>query len=145
MRSAVLAAAFLLSACGSSEDPAKEQPGPAPSAIQQGLTSFAGKGRDRLCLDESARRVAFITYGEGDANCTVQGAVQGANGTATIVPDGDSTCRIDLTTSGDMVRLGAVTAACAYYCGPTSSFAGAEFRRTNRLEPVTDVAGDPLC
>ena len=114
-------------------------------APERALTIFAGAGRNRLCLDEGAGRAAFITYGEGDANCTVQGAVQQTAGTSVLVPDGDTTCRIDLTLSGDMVRLGQASAACAYYCGPRSSFAGAEFRRSVTQQPVADHAGDPLC
>jgi hypothetical protein len=97
-----------------------------------------------LCLAQSGG-AAFITYGEGDANCSVKGQIEGAGERLTLVPEGDTTCRIELNRSGDSVRLGAVGAACAYYCGPKASFEGKSFKRKDNAEPVTDLAGDPLC
>ena len=146
MRIAHLAAAFLLTGCGRGDQPAAaEQSTEAQARAATTLATYAGEGRNRLCLDERAGRAAFITYGQGDTNCTVQASVQRAGSAATLIPDGDETCRIELTTAGGTLRLGPASPACAYYCGPSASFANAEFRRTPQPQPVTDVAGDPLC
>ena len=146
MRNTVIAAALLLSACGRADEAPKEQPATeTPARAAAATVTYAGSGRDRLCLKDGESRAAFITYGQGQANCTAAGSLQRDGGSATLVPDGDQACRIDLAISGESVRLGDATAACAYYCGPTASYAGAEFRRMETSEPVTDLAGDPLC
>lgn len=117
------------------------------SAVPSGTlpVTFAGAGRDRLCLKEGEGRAGFITYGEGDANCSVSGAVQRAGERLTITPDGDAACRIEATLAGEQLTLGQASPACAYYCGPTASFSARQFARTATPQPVTDLAGDPLC
>jgi hypothetical protein len=132
--------ALLLNACSKeAEVPANDS---APVAA--GSSSFAGVGRDRLCLAPEGR-AAFITYGDGDANCSARGGIEGAGGALTLIPEGDTSCRIPLTRSGDTVELGALAPECAYYCGPKASFAGKSFKRMTKSEPVKDLAGDPLC
>jgi hypothetical protein len=106
-------------------------------------STYAGAGRDRLCLAEG--RAGLIVYGKGDANCSVSGSAEGSGNRLTIVPAGDSTCRIQATLISDKLTLGEVSQACAYYCGPSASFAGKGFTRTPAPQPVTDLAGDPLC
>lgn len=146
MRIAFLAAAALLVGCSRGDQPAAaEQSTETQTPAAATLTTYAGEGRNRLCLDERAGRAAFITYGQGDTNCTVQASVQRNGAAATLIPDGDETCRIELATADDTLRLGPASPACAYYCGPNASFANAEFRRTPQPQPVTDLAGDPLC
>jgi len=124
---------FLLSACSpqAPEEPAKR-------------SLFAGEGRDRLC--RAGDRVGFITYGEGDANCSVRGRVDRAGKQIlAIMPDGDGDCRVELREEGRTLRLGKVAAACAYYCGPGASFEGRTFAESASASPAVDFAGDPLC
>jgi hypothetical protein len=109
------------------------------------LVTFAGDGRNRLCLNEQAGRAGFVTYGERRANCTASGALQRTGNAATLVPDGDQSCRVELQIVGDVVTLGPSTTSCAYYCGPSASYSGARFQRVQPPEPATDLAGDPLC
>jgi hypothetical protein len=142
---ALLLAGLLLTGCGRSEESSNNvaaEPSIAPVAA---LASYAGVGRDRLCLAEADGRAGLVTYGEGDANCSLRGTVQRAGSKLTIIPEGDATCRIDATVTGDGVILGAQGSACSYYCGPTASFAGRSFTRMERPEPATDLTGEPLC
>jgi len=130
---------LLLGACSK---PAAEQnsAGPEPSAASATSSTFAGPGRDRLCL--AGGRAAFISFAAtGDRNCTVRGSLE--NGA--LVPEGDAACRISVTQEGGTVRLGPVPAACSYYCAAPASFAGKTFVRMAKPEPVADIAGDPLC
>ena len=145
MRIGLLVLAFTLAACGQSEEPADAQAQSSAAPGAAALTVYAGAGRNRLCLEQRASRAAFITYGEGDTNCTARGNLEREGSTATLVPDGDESCRIAFAANGDSVTLGPVSPSCSYYCGPKASFAGAEFRRTNDQQPVTDLAGAPLC
>ncbi|WP_205481497.1 hypothetical protein [Sphingomonas arenae] len=147
MRNVFIAASLLLlGACGRSEETPQEQSTAAESRTPAAATvTFAGSGRNRLCLDEGRGRAAFITYGQGNANCTATGSLRRNGSSAALFPDGDQACRVDLTISGEGVRLGGATAACAYYCGPTASYSGAEFRRSDSAGAVVDLAGDPLC
>lgn len=127
-----------LSACGKAET-TNEATSPAASAPAAAI-SFAGQGRDRLCL--AGTRAAFIAYAAaGDRNCSVRGALAGT----TLTPDGDSTCRIAIQRKGNAITLGPVGAACAYYCAAPASFAGKTFVRMAKPAPVVDLAGDPLC
>lgn len=145
MRTFLLPALLLLAAC---EQKAAEAPPAEASARPQaavGAVVFAGAGRNRLCLDERANRAAFITYAEGDTNCTMSGVLKRSDANATLVPDGDASCTVVVQFNGDEVRLGELRPECAYYCGPSASYAGSTYRRTNDGQPVTDLAGQPLC
>ena len=109
------------------------------------MVVFAGVGRDRLCLDERVNRAAFISYGEGNQNCTMSGVLTRSEANATLVPDGDASCKVEVQLNGDEAKLGELRPECAYYCGPSASYAGLTFRRTNGGQPVTDLAGQSLC
>jgi hypothetical protein len=135
--------ALLLGACSQKAE-APSSPEGENAVASVGTATFAGSGRDRLCLADGGRG-AFITFGEGNANCSVRGQVDGSGERLTLAPEGDLTCRIDIVRNGDDVRLGEVGGACNYYCGPKASFAGKTFKRMPNAEPVTDIAGDPLC
>ena len=106
--------------------------------------TYAGAGRDRLCL--KGDRVGFITYGQGGMNCSAQGRI-GRTGehSLAIVPIGDGDCRIPAEEKGDTITLGKTTAACAYYCGPDATFVGRTFTKAASTSPAVDFAGDPLC
>jgi hypothetical protein len=105
---------------------------------------YAGEGRDRLCM--AGDHVGFITYGEGDANCSVRGrAGRTSDHLLTIVPDGDRDCRIELQEQPGSLRLGKVSAGCAYYCGPSATYSGKAFAKAPSASPAVDFAGDPLC
>jgi hypothetical protein len=129
----ILPLVVLLSAC-------------SPQATQEpaGRSLYVGEGRDRLC--RAGDRVGFITYGEGDANCSVRGRVDRAGEQLlAIFPDGDQDCRMELYEQGNSLRLGKVAATCAYYCGPDASFEGRAFTESSSASPAVDFAGDPLC
>jgi len=118
-------------------------PGPGPQA-QAERTLFAGEGRDRLCSDGD--RAGFIAYGAGDANCSVRGRIERSEGRVALLPWGDRDCRIEVQLSGDSVRLGSRSEACAYYCGPGVDFTGRRFGKMNgNARDAKDLAGDPLC
>ena len=144
MRHAILSLALLLVACG----PKQAEPENAVETAAQAkaeLAVFAGQGRNRLCLDRRNGRAAFITYGTGDENCSVSGSLQGSGANASLIPDGDESCRIELRIATDRVQLGQASPACAYYCGPSAGYAASEFRRTDDEARVEDLAGDRLC
>ena len=128
--------AMLLAACSQQ---------PAEPTLATG--TFAGAGRDRLCLagEPGNYRGGTIAFGEGDVNCSASGKIEIQGSQMTLVPRGEGDCRIPLTMEGASVRIGQVPAACAYYCGPGASLAGKAFERSDQAVPVTDVAGDPLC
>ena len=133
---AIFALALLLAAC--SQEPS-----------QPSLTSgtFAGEGRDRLCIagEGGAHRAGLIAYGAGDANCSAAGAVEPAGGGWVLVPRGEGECRIPLQIEGNRVRVGDAPAACSYYCGPGASLSGKTYNRADMGAKVVDLAGDPLC
>ena len=140
MRFLLIPALLLVSACR--QEPAAPADQPTGATVEQAAGSsptFAGAGRDRLCLAESAGRAGFITFGEGDANCSVTGSLSRSGERLTITPDGDAACRVEATLAGDRLTLGPASAACAYYCGPSASFADKQFTRTNGAEPVADL------
>ena len=101
----VLALVLSLAACS------PQAPKPATEHLL-----YAGEGRDRLCL--AGQRGGFITYGDGDANCSARGRVERTGDRLLLIPVGDSDCRIEASVTGDRLTLGARTAACTYYCGP---------------------------
>jgi hypothetical protein len=131
-----LALALLLTAC--SKQPA-----------EPGLTggTFAGEGRDRLCIagEAGAFRAGLIAYGPGDVNCAASGSLQRVGQGWALIPKGEGGCRIPLVIDGNSVRIGQQPGACDYYCGPHASLTGKSFSRLGKAEIVTDLAGDPLC
>lgn len=117
-------------------------PEAAPPAQEK--ATYAGQGRDQLCLDGD--RAGFIAYGEGDANCSVRGRVEPVGeGRLSIIPDGDEDCRIEAARQSDRISLGARSGDCAYYCGPGADFTGKAFAKRDSASPAVDFAGDPLC
>ena len=141
MRCLIPAFALFASACAQEEPPPQ-----ASSGLSPGI--FAGRERDGLCISGigAVQRAGFIVYGDGNSNCSASGTIEQAEGRWTLVPDGESACRIPLTPRGGTVTLGAAGAACAYYCAPGVSIDGKDFTRieSNSAMPK-DVAGDPLC
>ena len=133
---AIFLLALLLAAC--SQEPS-----------QPSLTSgtFAGEGRDRLCVagEAGAYSAGLIAYGTGDANCSASGALEPAGEGWVLVPRGEGDCRIPLQIEGNTVRVGEPPAACSYYCGPGASLAGKTFNRSDTGAKAADLAGDPLC
>lgn len=127
---------LLLAACS--------QPPAAPSLP---VGSFAGEGRDRLCIagEPGNYRAGLISYGSADTNCSARGQIEvGSDGVA-LVPRGEGPCRIALVVEGDRVSIGKLPAACSYYCGPGADMAGKSFRRTAGGGAAVDLVGDPLC
>ena len=135
MRS-ILILAPLLAACS--------QEAAQPSLV---TGTFAGEGRDRLCIagKPGAYRAGLIAYGEGNANCSAAGRLKQSGATWVLVPQGEGDCRIPLEINGNIARIGRPPAACSYYCGPGASLAGKAYNRADMGAKATDFAGDPLC
>lgn len=147
---AVAASMLLASACRQPTSENLASPEEQGEGKPAQTTTYAGIDRDRLCLESGTSRIGLITYARtGDTNCTIRGQLQvGQGGAASlIIPDGDQSCRIPFVRrdQGRTIEIGAASSACAYYCGPTASFAGRTFQDTPQQVPVTDIAGDPLC
>jgi hypothetical protein len=132
----IIAVALLLAACSQQ---------PAEPSIKSG--TFAGQGRDRLCIagEGGGLRAGLIAYGEGDLNCSASGSLQPAGEGWELVPKGEGDCRIPVEVDGNKVRIGQPPASCAYYCGPTATMAGKSFDRSDMGSTAVDLAGDPLC
>ena len=130
-------AILLLAACSQQQ--------PAEPSIAAG--TFAGEGRDRLCIsgEGDSLRGGLIVFGQGDANCSVSGRIEGQGDQLALVPRGEGPCRIPLTIDGNTARLGEAPSSCSYYCGPGASMAGKSFNRSDMGAKVVDLAGDPLC
>lgn len=118
---------------------------PAAPTLETG--SFAGPGRDRLCIAGTAGnyRAGLIAFGSGNSNCSAAGRLELDGGKAVLVPRGEGPCRIALSIEGDVVRIEPPAKACSYYCGPGASLEGKSFTRTPGDEGASDLAGDPLC
>ena len=118
---------------------------PAEPSLQTG--TFAGDGRDRLCIagEAGALRAGLIAYGQGDVNCSASGSLQQAGEEWVLVPKGEGGCRISIEIEGNSVRIGQPPAACTYYCGPGATMAGKSFSRSDMGSKAVDLAGDPLC
>jgi hypothetical protein len=118
---------------------------PAQPSIATG--TFAGQGRDRLCIagDPGAYRAGLIAYGGGDANCSAAGKLEASPAGWVLIPKGEGDCKIPLAIEGDAVRVGQVSAACTYYCGPGATLADKSFTRSDKDSKAVDLAGDPLC
>ena len=140
MRALLITLTFLLSACGGGEGTTNESEASLPTA-STAYASFAGVGRDRLCVGGPNAAAAVVSYGQGDNNCLVRGRIEGG----ALIPNGDESCRIPVTESGDTMAIGTPPASCAYYCGRGANLAGKTFTRMAKPEPLSDIAGDPLC
>lgn len=137
MRFLILAFAFTATACAQEEPPA--------TGLAAG--TFTSGDRDALCIAGAAgeQRAGFVAYGAGDANCSASGRIESAGAGWTLIPAGDSECRIPVTVAAGGITLGPGTAECNYYCGPGATFAGKSFQSTPDARPASDLAGDPLC
>ena len=134
---------LMLAGCGQ-KDPAQNGTAGTAAQTSAGASVYAGTDRSRLCLKEG--RAGLIVYAQGrDANCSIRGTVQRSGGRLTIIPDGDTACRLEARAEGNALTFGAVSPACSYYCGPGASYAGTKFSPAPATLPVTDLAGDPLC
>jgi hypothetical protein len=109
--------------------------------------TFAGEGRDRLCLDgePGSYRGGLIAFGKGNNNCSASGSIEWQGTDPVLIPRGEGSCRIPLQIEADVVRIGETPAACGYYCGPGASLVGKSFNRTDDGARAVDLAGDPLC
>lgn len=118
---------------------------PAEPSLTTG--TFAGEGRDRLCLagEPGSYRGGFIAFGEGDVNCSASGRIEIQGNQVALVPRGEGNCRIPLIIEGNIVRIGQVPDACSYYCGPGATMAGKSYNRADMGATAVDLAGDPLC
>ena len=132
----ILPVALLLTACSQQAENAQIPTG-----------TYAGQGRDRLCIagDAGNYRGGLIAFGKGDINCSASGSVTGEGEQYVLVPRGEGECRIPFEIKGNVVRIGQPPAACAYYCGPGAEMAGRSFKKAGIEAQTTDLAGDPLC
>jgi hypothetical protein len=127
---------LLLAAC--SEQPA----GPSLTT-----GTFAGNGRDRLCIagEPGNYRGGLIAFGAEDSNCSASGRIEAQSAGFVLVPRGEGDCRIPLVIEGNSVRIGEPPAACSYYCGPGATMAGKSYNKADMGASAVDLAGDPLC
>lgn len=140
MRIPVLSSALLLVSCSEAAPDADAPPG---GALEAGL--WTGGERDGLCVAADGK-AAFIRYGESNANCMAQGAIEADGEGMAFVPRGDDECRISLSQEGDMLTLRSGDDSCSYYCGGDASFEGEGFRRSDGdPSELRDIAGDRLC
>jgi hypothetical protein len=132
----ILLLALLLTACSRQ---------PAEPSLSTG--TFAGNGRDRLCIagEPGNYRAGLIAFGDDDANCTAAGRLERTGAGWSLVPKGEGDCRIPMVIEGNSLRIGQTPAACSYYCGPGASLAGKSYNRSDMGAKATDLAGDPLC
>lgn len=109
--------------------------------------TYVGDGRDRLCIAGApgAYRAGVIVYGKGDINCSAVGRLEHSPEGWNLVPRGEGDCNIPIAIQGSIARIGRITAACDYYCGPSASLAGKSFTRSDANDKAVDLAGDPLC
>jgi hypothetical protein len=145
MRAFLVPLLLVTGACGQSEPDVAP-----PEAVEGASSSYAGAGRDRMCLISGRPDGGLITFAAtGDANCSLRFTTSyksGSTSTGTLAAANDPSCTIPFTrATGGKFALGAPSAACAYYCGPGASLEGKTFARMDSPEPVTDIAGDPLC
>ena len=137
MRPFVLIAVIALASCTKPPPPGAELIG-----------TYRGVGRDALCIAKDGERLkaGLITYGDNDPNCSLRGTAVVAGDGLTIIPRGDSACRVELRIANDSVTIGRNPAACAFYCGPGADFAGRKLKKAAAdAARVSDFAGDPLC
>ena len=134
----IITLALLVSGC-SGKAPDK---GPAMA-----VGSYAGEGRDRLCVvgEPGVQHAGFISYGSGEANCTMSGTIESKGAVFVLNPKGDSRCSVELSVNDGRVSLAPGTPACSYYCGPGATFANMNFRRDDKATPAVDLAGEKLC
>ena len=118
-----------------------------PSQPELAVGTFAGDGRDRLCIvgEPGAYQAGLITFGVGDNNCSAAGRLEVAGSGWALVPRGEGDCRIPLEVKDNVVRIGQPSASCDYYCGPGAKLAGKSYNRSDMGAKVTDLAGEPLC
>lgn len=118
-----------------------------PSQPSLTTGTFAGDGRDRLCIagEPGAYRAGLIAYGQGNANCSAAGRLERASESWVLIPRGEGECRIPVDIDGNVVRIGQPPAACSYYCGPGVSLAGKTYNRADMGAKAVDFAGDSLC
>jgi hypothetical protein len=136
--------ALSLSGCGQG---AEDVAFPQPKAGAIG--SYAGEGRDRLCLKDGEPEGGLITFAAtGDSNCSLRFATryaEGSTASGTLATANDPSCTIPFSREEGRLTLGTPAPGCAYYCGPGAALEGKSFVRMDKNEPVTDLAGDPLC
>ena len=118
-----------------------------PSQPSLTTGTFAGDGRDRLCIagEPGTYRAGLIAYGQGNANCSAAGRLEKAASGWALVPRGEGDCRIPVEIDTNVVRIGEPPAAWSYYCGPGASLAAKTYNRADMGAKVVDFAGDPLC
>ncbi len=109
---------------------------------------YRGSTRDALCIarEGDALKAGLVTYGDGDANCSLAGRAEVRGEVLVLMPRGDSECSLEIRVVGGAATLGARSQACTFYCGPEADFSGRKLSRApDTSAEVSDFAGDPLC
>jgi hypothetical protein len=118
-----------------------------------GLYQAAGASPpSQMCVLEKGGKAQFgITiWGPNLHACSGAGTASRSGDRLTLTMAGDSPCTVEATLKGGVVTFPAtVAAACAYYCGANTSFAGATLIKRGGTPPdalkANDPAGDALC
>lgn len=146
-------AVCLLAGCGGKEG-ASGGDADAGAAVSGLYAQAGGERPGQLCLVEREGRAGsfgFITWGRGDANCSVSGSVRREADRLTLLLDGDESCSIEAQAEGGAVRVTrGLSGECAlYYCAGGASLDNVRFERSEEgiaaAGKARDLAGDPLC
>ena len=113
----------------------------------------SGSRRNQLCLIEKDGRTSFgfVTWGEGDGNCSGAGTATREGNRLRLRLDNSESCVLEARVDGQRVTFPTdIAASCRnYYCGPGAQMTNAQFDRTGGSEAdaqrARDVAGEPLC
>jgi hypothetical protein len=168
MKPLLLAATFLLTACGSGGDGEGNKAATPKSAAGGGKASGPIGARDsltglyeskegglssQLCIVErgaGAARFGLNIWGGNMHSCSGAGTAVREGQKLTLTMGGDRTCAIPAAIQGNAVRLPeTVPEGCSYYCGARAKMTGVSLARTGNTEAdalkARDVVDEPLC
>ena len=168
MKPLLLAATFLLTACGSGGQ--GEGNGAAQSKRVSGAATASGPIRagdsltglyekkegglsSQLCIVQSgggSARFGMNLWGGNMHSCSGAGSAVRAGQQLTLTMEGDRTCTVTARIEGNAIRLpDKVPEGCSYYCGAQARMTGIALARTGTSEvdalKARDVVDEPLC
>jgi hypothetical protein len=168
MKPLLLAATFLLSACGgggegdgnkaSSAKAASSGSSPTgPIGAGDSLTGLyeakSGGLSSQLCIVQRGggeARFGMNLWGGNMHSCSGAGTAVRAGQQLTLTMAGDRACTITARIDGNAIRLpDSVPEGCSYYCGKNAKMTGVSLARTGTTETdalkARDVVDEPLC
>lgn len=129
--------------------------GPAQTDTLTGLyESGAGPRRNQMCMldrDNGRTSFGFVTWGDGDTNCSGSGLATREGDRLRLQLDGDASCTVEARIEGQRVTLpdNIPTECGSYYCGTGAQMTGVTFDKVGGAPEdalrAVDLVGDPLC